>query len=467
MSVSPPSLGPEESARRGNKVRLITRPRLGFLARRLSVSIAGTVLALVLAELGLRASIDHLPMSLADELASGYTSTGTGIYRFDDDWNMPRMRPHYNRRMFFNGYHWDHHSDWMGYRNPTDRTHADIVLIGDSMIYGHGVQETSTVRSYLERMTGRTVANLGVQGAAIDWEYEILKRSAVQLHPQYVFVFFLNNDISDLTSRLWDEEMRRFLELPVEDHVTHYWNKKSTPPSRNYALSDLYVIKAWYVLVHFLRTVGTTRPENRLPGQTVAEYEESPRLQLAMKFHLRALLKMKNFAESHGFHFACVFIGVAVPSDKFYEGIIGDFCRQEKIDFFSLRIYYWKAKRSHLRLWLPHDNHFTDTGARITAQALVEHFNLGDPGPGQRGRVEGARNRELQARAAPLVDESLEASVFPPSLNEADTLGLRVTNQSENNLDQIFSVMAVLPCARTERRDGAVPLRFRSSAGRP
>jgi|HubBroStandDraft_6_1064221.scaffolds.fasta_scaffold720385_2 hypothetical protein len=111
---------------------------------------------------------------------------------------MERMRPHYERKMFFNGYHWLHRTDWMGFRNPTDRKQVDIALIGDSMIYGHGLDESETVCSHLERILGRPVANLSEQGGAMDYEYEILKDDAVLLHPFYVFIFFLNNDISDV-----------------------------------------------------------------------------------------------------------------------------------------------------------------------------------------------------------------------------------------------------------------------------
>src|SRR5215467_7764816 len=47
-------------------------------------------------------------------------------------------------------YYWHHKTDAMGFRNPADRTQASIVLLGDSMVYGHGVEETSTIRHHLE-----------------------------------------------------------------------------------------------------------------------------------------------------------------------------------------------------------------------------------------------------------------------------------------------------------------------------
>ena len=103
-----------------------------------------------------------------------------------------------------------------------------MVLLGDSMIYGHGVEETSTVRHHLEQALGRPVANLGMQAAGIHQEYQVLKRFGVPLAPRYVFLFFLVNDIFDLTVALTDQDMERFLALPVEDHTTPYFDRQ--PP---------------------------------------------------------------------------------------------------------------------------------------------------------------------------------------------------------------------------------------------
>jgi len=40
---------------------------------------------------------------------------------------------------------------------------VDIVLLGDSMVYGHGVYADGTSSHYLKNITGKVVANLGVQ----------------------------------------------------------------------------------------------------------------------------------------------------------------------------------------------------------------------------------------------------------------------------------------------------------------
>jgi len=228
---------------------------LRWAISRICLAAAAALLALALAEAGLRLALTRLPTPLADELGTGYVDFGDGIYRFDPALNMERMRPHYRREMFFNGYFWLHQTDWMGFRNPTDRHHDDIVLIGDSMIYGHGLEETSTVRSHLERLLGRPVANLGLQGGAMDTEYETLRHDTVRLSPQWVFIFFLNNDITDIESRLPDDEIRRFLALPVEDHTTRYFNLRPYPHHRrgNFDWRNLYVVRSYRLLQNLLK----------------------------------------------------------------------------------------------------------------------------------------------------------------------------------------------------------------------
>jgi SGNH hydrolase-like domain, acetyltransferase AlgX len=376
--------------------------------------VASTLIGLTIAEIVLRMGIDYLPVTWSNELGSGYSDYGDGIYRFDPELNMDRMRPHYERKMFFNGYHWHHRTDWMGFRNPTDRRRVDVALIGDSMIYGHGLEEPQTVSSHLERLLNRPVANLAEQGGAMDYEYEILKHDAVRLHPRYVFIFFLNNDITDVEGRLSDAEMRRFLELPLGDHTTRYFRLKHIHRHKsNFAISNFYVARSWFLLEHLVgarfaqllaswhqsRAVMTAAgpapssaaamPKN--PAQNDASASEQPawmtqppfagdpRMQLAIQFHLHAILKAKDFADRHGIRLAYVFIAVPLPYDSLYEGIIANYCRANGISFFSLRPALDDAQRAGMQVYLPADGHFSDAGAAITADVLADHFHLRDP----------------------------------------------------------------------------------------
>ena len=98
-----------------------------------------------------------------------------------------------------------------------------------------------------------------------------------------------------------------------------------------------------------------------------------------MRFHLRAILKADDFARRHNIHFAYVFIAVPLPFDSLYETIIADYCHGHGIDFFSLRQTYESAQQAGIEVYLPHDGHLSDAGAKATAQALANHFPLRSP----------------------------------------------------------------------------------------
>ena len=100
------------------------------------------------------------------------------------------MKPNFTRKMHFNGYRWLHKTDWNGFRNPIDRHRADIVLLGDSMIYGHGVDEPHTVRHELESIVGLPVYNMGMQGASAHQEYQIMNKYALSLDQSMFSCFF-------------------------------------------------------------------------------------------------------------------------------------------------------------------------------------------------------------------------------------------------------------------------------------
>jgi hypothetical protein len=139
-----------------------------------------------------------LPRALGNYVGSRYHTGPAGIYRYSWQLRTNIMRPNDDRLMYFNGYWWHHKTDSRGFRNPVDRETAAVVLLGDSIIYGHGVEETSTVRHQLETILGQPVVNLGVQGSSIHDEYQVLKTFGLSLRPRYVACSF-----SPTTSATW------------------------------------------------------------------------------------------------------------------------------------------------------------------------------------------------------------------------------------------------------------------------
>ena len=97
--------------------------------------------------------------------------------------------------------------DENGFRNPPGRTHADVVLIGDSFLEAGLVPAEEKVASRLERALGVVVQDLGCSGYGPQQEAIALERYGLPLRPKtVVWFFFEGNDLLDVPRY---EEARR------------------------------------------------------------------------------------------------------------------------------------------------------------------------------------------------------------------------------------------------------------------
>jgi lysophospholipase L1-like esterase len=320
------------------------------------------------------------PQSLSNEIATGYHSGFTGIYKYNSEMYMNMMKPNFEREMYFNGYHWLHKTDWEGFRNPINRDQADVLLLGDSMIYGHGVDELHTVRHQLEKITSLSVNSLGMQGASAHQEYQIMKKFALKLEPKFVFLFFLQNDIQDLTVYLSDEEMNQFIAQQSDIKNINYFKISHRPYWKALTiniLNDLYVARAINLLQrilkrNFVRSAdASTNSLNSLPL-----FIEYPRRKVAMNFHLDAVKKMNLIAAENNIIFTNVFIytGSYVQEEPVYEKIIQDFCRDNKIPFLNLHDIFDNKMKEGEKLFLDNDGHFSAQGAQLVAKVLASYI---------------------------------------------------------------------------------------------
>src|SRR5437016_14393898 len=131
----------------GSTSRTLTRWwwRTGWIRRawrvRLAAITLGVAAAFGLGEIALRMPSCPMPRDLRTALFQCYVS------EYEDEnisFEHPKLflnipKPHVDTGCSWNGYVWHHHGDHFGYRNPTSPPRADVVLLGDSMTYGHGV----------------------------------------------------------------------------------------------------------------------------------------------------------------------------------------------------------------------------------------------------------------------------------------------------------------------------------------
>jgi len=110
----------------------------------------------------------------------------------------PVHQPNLRAECYFNGYTWQHQSDGYGWRNPETWDQADVVLLGDSMIYGHGVEEHQTVAHFLREDLGVRVANHAMMGnCPIDY-LGIYRNFSLPLRPKVTVMTVYANDLDDL-----------------------------------------------------------------------------------------------------------------------------------------------------------------------------------------------------------------------------------------------------------------------------
>ena len=111
---------------------------------------------------------------------------------------------------------WQHQTDVLGFRNDPLHIPADVVLLGDSVVYGHGVNFEHTVGHLLERRTGLRVVNLGRQADCAYQQAYLLTTHLPVFRPRVVVHVFTQNDIEDLYTFLAKAAMEQFIAQPVE-----------------------------------------------------------------------------------------------------------------------------------------------------------------------------------------------------------------------------------------------------------
>ena len=87
-----------------------------------------------------------------------------------------------------------------GLRTPVEDDPVDVVALGDSFTFGYGVDERVAWPAQLARLSGLTVANLGVSGFGPSSELAMLRAEGLRLQPRRVLWQFFANDLLDAAS---------------------------------------------------------------------------------------------------------------------------------------------------------------------------------------------------------------------------------------------------------------------------
>jgi lysophospholipase L1-like esterase len=225
---------------------VVNAPRLRF--RRiagLGVSIAFSVaLTWVLLEAVLRLTPGLLPPRYGNAVYAVYGDWPGAIHIQDKETRVNFMRPDFQTRAYWNGYWWEHRTDDWGFRNPPGIERKEWLLLGDSMIYGHGVEEQETVAHFLRADHHIVAYNMGRTADSLFQEYLLARLYVPRFRPDVVVLCVFLNDFEDLSTYRQPEQIARAPEIDQLDYAALFDRvRNATPPAR--IGKQLQRSKAW------------------------------------------------------------------------------------------------------------------------------------------------------------------------------------------------------------------------------
>lgn len=341
--------------------------KLRKIALRLGLSVAVFFIA---TEALLRLFPQVLPGNMGNEVAMAYRRYG-GMYYWDPPTKHSFMLPNIDQNARFNNYEWRHQTDKLGFRNPPG-IGSDVLLVGDSMIYGHGVNYEQTVASFL-REKGWEAYNLGTQGTSIDWQLLAIRMSWDKLKPKTIYLFPLVNDFDDISEEAVEFGTPPELELDIEALKKRRGDYR--PGFKHYG-ERLRTVR----LLGLLRRLTNRRPQpannssSTRPRWVNALLDEEQYARNAA-YYGALFDDLAARCRRRGVELKVVFLHNQEPDEYWHltQRALGSYlaekCRQHDVPYYSTEELFKGHEEDCL---LPHDGHFNEAGHRRLAEFIVE-----------------------------------------------------------------------------------------------
>lgn len=290
------------------------------LLRRLGAVVLSSLLGLGILEIALRTLPLKRASTLSNEVYTAYGSFPGGIYFTEPETQINFMVPNFETENFWNGYSWRHRTDGLGFRNPPGLKDRSLLLLGDSLIYGHGVEEEQTVAHLLRTREGRPAYNMARQGDCLYQQYVLLRLYSGELAPRKVVLFVFLNDFSDLFFYRTREEIEQMPELRLDDRalrqrVADLGRNPHYPPRR-----QLYRSRSLRLLRGVAKSLSS--------GNWMAQAEAAPageddltaavlqpeRFALASRYYRRVLAECQRLAAEKGIDLRVVLLDVGASA---------------------------------------------------------------------------------------------------------------------------------------------------------
>ncbi|MEO8197728.1 MAG: hypothetical protein ABI689_13515 [Thermoanaerobaculia bacterium] len=364
------------------------RPRTRLWAQRLAFLSVVALVLLVALELLLHFSPEVFGEQRANEIFSRYDTQPGGIYKREKRTRMRFMWPEFATENYWNGYRWRHETDQRGFRNPPG-TAANVILLGDSLIYGHGVEEAETVAHFLHSDFRIGAYNMGRQGAALYDEYVYLRTWLPELSPQSIVLFVFLNDFDDLEVYRTADEILTMPEIDQIDYVSvREWNRRLPEllPSRPLRwLRRRPSLRLLLSVAKELRGVAFTAPawaaESPAVPPFVAPLLDDARRARLKDYYMRILADLAERCRARAIELRVVYLGAGAspeayePAQALAVALVGDAAAASGLPFFDSRATFAGCAEC----FLPRDGHFSAAGHLRLARFVAETVLAGAP----------------------------------------------------------------------------------------
>lgn len=260
-----------------------------------------------------------------------------------------------------------------------DKAKKRILLLGDSFVFGHGVEDNETLAVRMENILNSKfskmkyeIINAGVPGYSLDNEYMTLK-ALLYLKPDIVLLGICINDFYDLNFHKWDMDNRGDILRTTEtkryvNDRNHFAAGTKKVNSKKSYLNILKEFGRKYLFIY--NFMGTFRYRNRDKSNTLFKsfmFNENLKDKSFDK-SLKVIFLIKKLCEEIGAEFALFSVDntVLAAYPKTQGGALG-------IPVFDVSELY-----NNYNLSFPHEMHWSPEGTIHVARWLINKLqNLG------------------------------------------------------------------------------------------
>jgi lysophospholipase L1-like esterase len=265
---------------------------------------------------------------------------------------------------------------------PYERTHGKIriLLLGDSIVFGYGVEQNETVGERLaERLkkdgVSVEVINSGVPAYSIEEEVGFLELEGLRYRPDTVIVGFCWNDLND----------NHAIRAGQEGWLGSAKEEEKGVPSSSWETPAMYrvrnLLKQSRVVYAGLTAVRSVQEElwpdsHYLFRKSVLEGRNTPALAQRWERVAGYVRRLRELSLEHGFGVLVVAFPLPLSlEDDFakssYPRILAEITARERVPFLDLREAFQKSFRGHDSLFIPYDaDHPNATGHALAAVSI-------------------------------------------------------------------------------------------------